>query len=351
MHMGILSVLKKPFNDRLKMLHQYQILKRLEELFEHGYSLNDALDILKWEKHIRETIERLEKFLYQGDNFIEALEKLHFNQDIINYLTITYQNGNLKDGLRNCCEMLYQRQQLLKKLKNVSRYPLFLFLFFLIILYFMKASIFPSFTQILGATSHTGHTFYYAEWTINIIFYLIIFLMVMAFLGQLFSILMKNNLPVEKKIFLIEHLPLYKQYKRMHTTYYFVTHLGSFLTSGLTMRDSLQLMKSQSSHTILHYYAAKISDHLARGYDYSTILPQCTLLEDHLTRIMTKHRNQEQLYKELTLYTEHLIHSMETFIKRWLELLQPIILSILAIFVVFVYLTLMLPMFDYIQSM
>src|SRR5699024_1734155 len=102
-------------------------------LYEHGYSLNDALDVLKWEKQIKQTIEQLEKLLYQGDNFIQSLEKLHFNTDIINYLKIAYQNGNLQEGLKHCCLMLKQRQQLLERLKKITRYPIFLFFFFFVI--------------------------------------------------------------------------------------------------------------------------------------------------------------------------------------------------------------------------
>src|SRR5699024_9419994 len=120
---------------------------------------------------------------------------------------------------------------------------------------------------------------------------------------------------------------------------------------GLTMKDSLYIIRSQPYQDIVHYYASLISDHLAQGYHYSSILPQCTLLDHHLTRMMTKDRNQEQLLKELTMYAEHLLSSMEAYIKRWIHLLQPLILSVLAIFVVFVYLTLMLPMFDYLDSM
>ncbi|QGH34915.1 hypothetical protein GI584_13080 [Gracilibacillus salitolerans] len=339
------------WKQNLSTHDQYQILNRFEQLFHHGYSLNDALDVLMWDNQYTVVVTTLKKALQRGETFIKSLEQVNFNPEVISYLNIAIQHGNLSQGLQHCCQMLKQRKEFLSKLNKLSRYPLFLFTFFLLILYFMKKSIFPSFSQLLGSNTKTNGVFQNAEIAINMIYYGTITSLLFLILLTVCSIRLKQHVTIESKIRLIIRTPIYSKYKRMQTTYLFVTHLSSLLTSGLTIKDSLEVITSEPKADLIHYYSNLISDHLAQGYDYSTILPQCQLLQDQLTQIMSKDRNQDQLQKELTIYAEHLILSIESYLKKWISFLQPFLLSILALFIVFVYLALMLPMFDYMNSM
>ncbi|MGP4042340.1 competence type IV pilus assembly protein ComGB [Gracilibacillus sp. D59] len=348
MHMVLSRVLK--WKNSPSTQEQYQILYRFEQLFQHGYSLNDALDVLTWEKQYTAVVTTIKQALQRGETFVESLEQVNFNPNVVSFLKIAIQHGNLSKGLHHCCQMLKQRKEFLTKLNKLSRYPLFLFLFFLLILYFMKTSIFPSFSQLIGS-SNTISAFQNAEIAINMIYYGTISTLLLVIFLFLISITMKQQISIELKIQLIKRIPIYSKYKQMQTTYLFVTHLSSLLTSGLTIKDSLEVIRSEQKADLMNYYSTMISDHLAQGYDYSTILPQCHLLQEQLTQIMSKDRNQNQLQKELNIYAEHLILSIESYLKKWINFLQPFLLSILALFIVFVYLALMLPMFDYMNYM
>ncbi|WP_235182526.1 type II secretion system F family protein [Gracilibacillus boraciitolerans] len=338
-------------HNNLSLNDQYHILHRFEQLLNNGYSLNDVLDILKWEKHLRPLLQEMENLLYGGESFVNTLERVHFNSEVIHFLKIAVQHGNLTNGLQQCCRLLQQRMQFIEKLKKLSRYPLFLFVFFFIILYFMKTSIFPSFTQLIGTNNNVTSVFHTAEFVINIIFYGTIFSVLGGISIFISSLLFKNLLNIDAKITFFLYIPIYKNYKRMQTTYLMANHLASLFNSGLTMKDSLQILKSEKQQNIVNYYSTIISDHLAQGYSYATILPQCRLLEDQLAKILIKDRNQTQIQQELALYADHLIAQIEAYLKKWITILQPILLSVLALFIVFVYLSLMLPMFDYIKTM
>lgn len=349
MHMDLSKLYK--WRQTLSIHDQHQILYRFEQLFQYGYSLNDALDVLMWEKQYTSIVTAIKQALQRGETFVDTLERVNFNPEVISFLNIAIQNGNLAEGLQHCCQLLQQRKEFLTKLNKLSRYPLFLFIFFLVILYFMKTSIFPSFSQLLGSNTEMMSVFQTAEISINVIYYGIITSLLLLLFLTVSSITVKKQLPTESKIRLIKGIPVYRKYKQMQTTYLLVTHLSSLLKSGLTIKDSLDVVKSEQKTGLIHYYATLISDHLAHGYNYSTILPQCQLLQDELTQIMSKDRNQNQLQHELTIYAEHLLLSIENYLKKWISFIQPFLLSILALFIVFVYLALMLPMFDYMNSM
>ncbi|MDX8046001.1 type II secretion system F family protein [Gracilibacillus sp. S3-1-1] len=336
---------------RLSMNDQYQILYQFQQLFLYGYSLNDALDVLMWKKQYKPIVHTMKTSLQRGQTFIETLETVKFNREITSFLSVAMQQGNLAEGLQHCCQMLRQRKNFLAKLNTLSRYPLFLFLFFLVILYFMKHSIFPAFSQLLGTNKNINTVFQYADIAINFIYYGTITSLFSIFLSFFISIIMKQQLSITTKVWFISKIPLYRTYKELQNTYLLVTHTASLLASGLTIKESFDVIKTEQASGFTHYYATTISEHLAKGYDYATILPQCPLLRDELTQIMSKDRNQEQLQKELTIYADYLLGTIESFLKKWIGLLQPILLSVLALFIVFVYLALMLPMFDYMNSL
>lgn len=53
---------------------------------------------------------------------------------------------------------------------------------------------------------------------------------------------------------------------------------------------------------------------------------------------------------ELTLYSQILIQQFEAMAKRHIKFIQPVIFLILGLFIVALYLTIMLPIFDMLQS-
>ncbi|GAB2573485.1 competence type IV pilus assembly protein ComGB [Gracilibacillus alcaliphilus] len=335
----------------LSLHDQHYILYRFQQLFKSGYSLNDVLEILMWDKNYQSVASSIQQSLQNGNTFVESLSNVHFNKEVIQFLTLALQHDNLAKGLEHCCTLLQQRKEFIDKLKKLSRYPLLLFSFFIVILFFMKTSIFPSFAQLIGNNANVQFMFISAELVINFLFYGIIGCILLSGIMLVCGYSIRQILPLERKIDICNHLPIYKHYKRMNTTYLFAIHLSSLLTSGLTINECLQIMKAEDKEDIIPYYAAMISEHLAKGYSYTSILPQCQLLTDQLGHIMSKDRNQSQLESDLNLYAEHLIRSLENYVKKWMGFLQPFLLSVLALFIVFVYLALMLPMFDYMNSL
>ncbi|WP_066192998.1 type II secretion system F family protein [Gracilibacillus timonensis] len=335
----------------LSLHDQHYILHRFQQLFTTGYSLNDALDVLMWDKRYTAIASSMQASLQKGHTFIESLQAVHFNKDVIHFLTIAIQHDHLARGLAQCCKLLQQRKDFLLKLKKLSRYPLFLFSFFILILYVMKTSIFPAFSQLMGTSSDIQFVFTTAKVVINFLFYGVIIMVLTISILLLSGYSLRRVISVEQKLVLFDKIPIYKPYKQMNITYLFVSHLSSLLTSGLMINECLQIMKAEENGDIIHYYAAMISDHLAQGYSYTSILPQCRLLTTQLGEIMSKDRNQQQLEKDLSFYADHLITSLEDYLKKWMSFLQPFLLSILALFIVFVYLALMLPMFDYMNTL
>lgn len=213
----------------------------------------------------------------------------------------------------------------------------------------MKRYIFPSFVNLFH-TNGSNAIFQNAMLTVDIIFYGIFILIIFSLLLMLSIKYLKDKVTIETKLKVFHFIPLLKQYKTLEISFYFSTHLSSLLKTGLNFKNALSILQSERNEPITSFYASTIIDHLVQGFHLETILPSCELLKREMSRIMQKDRNTSQIAEDLQLYAEHLLFEMEELMKKWLKMIQPIFLILLATLILIVYLALMLPMFDYIQT-
>lgn len=334
---------------KLSIDTQYRILYRIQQLNQNGYSLNDALEIVSWDDELELIADRISHSLQHGKTLPTALEEVHFQQRIVHFLEITIKHGNLQDGIKHCSFLLQQQKNYVDRFKQMNRYPLFLFIFFLLILFCMKRYIFPSFVNLFH-TNGSNAIFQNAMLTVDIIFYGIFILIIFSLLLMLSIKYLKDKVTIETKLKVFQVIPLLKQYKTLEISFYFSTHLSSLLKTGLNFKNALSILQSERNEPITSFYASTIIDHLVQGFHLETILPSCELLKREMSRIMQKDRNTSQIAEDLQLYAEHLLFEMEELMKKWLKMIQPIFLILLATLILIVYLALMLPMFDYIQT-
>ncbi|MFC4404227.1 type II secretion system F family protein [Gracilibacillus xinjiangensis] len=336
--------------QHLSIRKQYKFMFRLKQLLERSYNLNDALEVIGWDKELAELARIVSISLLKGNMLATALHEAGFQRNVTKFLEIAAQYGNLPYGVKHCCYILNQQIGLVRRFKQLSTYPLLLFLFFIFIIYLLREFIFPSFQSLLVSEASTNSIFYTTSFIIDGIYYSILGVVVIAILLLLTYPHFNNNISIKQRIKITISLPYWKRYKRMQLTFLFTTHLASLMQSGLNIKECLKVLHESNIHPIITYYVELFDLHLNKGYEANSILPVFQLFEKDLQSIMQKDRNARQLTEELNLYSEHLLNMMEELLQKWLKILQPILLSILACLIVFVYLTMMLPMFDYIQT-
>jgi len=89
---------------------------------------------------------------------------------------------------------------------------------------------------------------------------------------------------------------------------------------------------------------------LENGTSIAHALTQCHLFEAELTAIFKNNTSQTFLIKDLRMYADFLLDTMQEKMKRILTLIQPIIFIFIAISIIFLYLSLLIPMFQLIQN-
>ncbi|WP_245711563.1 type II secretion system F family protein [Gracilibacillus ureilyticus] len=350
--MGILArkTVFKRNAGKLSIQKQYKFMYRLIQLLERKYNLREALEVISWDKELINMTEAISHSMFIGNTFDKSLKDAGFQSNVINFLAISAQYGNLSYGVKHCCYILRQQIDLIKRFKQLSTYPILLFIFFLIILYVLRTFIFPSFQSLLTAEASTTSVFYTTSLIVDGIFYGLITLFTVITLIYILYPYLKKHLTIEQKINITVKLPFWCKYKKMQLTFLFTTHLASLLHSGLNIKECLQVLRESNIDPVITHYVKMMDLHLNKGFSANSILPIFQLFEKDLQSIMQKDHNVIQLTEELHLFSDHLLRMMEELLQKWLKILQPALLIFLAVLIVFVYLTMMFPMFDYIQT-
>ena len=159
----------------LSLQEQNYFLIRLSRLLDQHYTLLDALTVLQWNAKWEDHAKLIEYTLKEGNSLDTALARANFNTKIISFLFFAMKHGNIKKALQQSTQLIDQQLSLWKKFKQVTQYPIVLFFLFILLLYFIKTSVFPSFIQLFSTTAYTSDLTSFALSLINILFQTLIY--------------------------------------------------------------------------------------------------------------------------------------------------------------------------------
>ncbi|MGP4107285.1 type II secretion system F family protein [Virgibacillus sp. L01] len=350
MDLSLMKRISQLGNKAPKKEIQLRFLKRLERLLTNGYPLISALEIISWDKQLKPISTSVINSLKSGSTLDQALEKENFNPIITSYLYFVRANGNLQANIEKCISMYEQRVLYVKKFQEATRYPLILLFIFALLLYFVKQSVLPSFMDLFNNSTETTSTVMFSVILIDLLGR---FLTVLALMTVLFLVIwqvIKHKVSIEKQIKFYRVIPIYYQYKRMQISFLFATHVSSLLKTGMSIREILSNISLQDKQPVLAHFASLMTKELSSGVYITSLLANLPLLDKQLSIIFQKNADVNALEKDLTIYAELQTEEIHRKTMKVITYMQPAFFIILAIFIIFIYVTLMWPMFQLIKT-
>lgn len=122
------------------------------------------------------------------------------------------------------------------------------------------------------------------------------------------------------------------------------------LKSGMPLKEILISMSKQDKQPIISYYSTLMTNELSNGLTITHLLLELDFLDSRIASIFRKNSDIRALEKDLSVYADLLTEELQRKTVKVLTLIQPIIFIVLACFVVFIYMTLMLPMYQLIKT-
>jgi competence protein ComGB len=330
------------------LLEQGNFLKKMGELLERGYSYSDAVESLLYQmplkrhKELRDCLEELKA----GQPLHTVLATLKFQKDLIGYIYFADKHGGMLEAISEGSKLTLNKNITLQKLKKAIFYPAFLFFMTNILFLFVERTLLPQYYSLYDSMGLEVNVFTRIVSIfgtmlprITVFFFLSIVLLLIVYFFYFIKLPILN----QRKFLL--RIPFIGSAIRLIQTQFFTLQLGYLLSGGLSVHESLQLFESAPRNFFYRDISIIINGRLKRGEDLPQILMQLNFFEKELPIVVNHGQINGRLERELLFFSKSCLLKFEERIERSLKHLQPILYGVIAILVISMYLSIMIPMF------
>ncbi|MES5956742.1 competence type IV pilus assembly protein ComGB [Bacillus fungorum] len=341
------------FKKTWSLSDQVVLLKRLGELLEKGYSLLQALEFLRFQLPLEKKVQLQHMIdgLKGGKSLHDSFYQLKFHQEMLSYLFYAEQHGDISFALQQGSTLLYKKDKYRKDMLKIMQYPMFLAFFLIIMLFVFNLILLPQVEMVYSSFGSTVPLLIEQILSaIKLLPYLIISTIFIVIIGCSVYMLYFRKLPHIHQVKFMLRIPLIKTFLILKHSHYFATQLSGLLNGGLSVLEALTIMIEQKYNPFFQYEAGRIERQLIAGEPLQSIIAKSGYYEKELSYIITHGQANGNLAIELGDYSNLIMEKMEQKIKHMLVIIQPILFTCIGGIVVLMYLAMIMPMFQMMNS-
>ena len=347
--------MKKKNGDIKKALdkeNKIYFIKRLYELIDHGYMLEDSLEFLLIQYEVADDeIKKIKEKLSNGSKLSDILGYLGYSQLIVSKIKFAEDYGRIEDMLLEVETYLKIKKIQQEKVIKTLRYPLFLTLTLICLIMVFNALVIPQFENIYTSSNIKMDlqtiilikSLYYIPKIISIIFLLILICIGYTF----YTIRYKPNLFLKSLLY----IPKVRNYSKLYFSYRFSMELSLFLMSGFSLKTALEVMVEEDYDYYLTLFSKDILNELDQGIGFEDAIGKIKYFDKSMRKFVSHGKNNGLIDKELKLFSELMLDTFLTSLDKNLKKLQPILFGILAVVIVGLYMVILLPIFNMASSL
>ncbi|WNB93556.1 competence type IV pilus assembly protein ComGB [Bacillus sp. NEB1478] len=337
-----------------KRASQGEFLYKLGQLLNQGYSLNKSIEVLrpqlrnKEKRYLDLALDRLD----EGHLLIEFFSKLNLPNEVLSSIAINSENGNIVESLMENGTYMKKKAEWLERLNKTLRYPLFLLFLTVWIGFLFYQFLFPQFSLLFASLEiktpiFTSIMIYLLMLTPKILLSLLVILIICG-VG---AIIVKSRLKPSSKMTLLTSIPIVKKYIKLLNTHFLCVNFGSMLKSGLSVTDSLIVMENQMQIEFFKDESVRIQKGLINGKSLPDLLRDTPFYVQELAEIVHFGQVHGNLGSDLLQYGEWLFNALEDKILNAMQKIQPILFGLIGGFVLLLFASMLLPMFNLIEAL
>ncbi|GAA0482283.1 hypothetical protein GCM10008986_03940 [Salinibacillus aidingensis] len=337
--------------SKVTLADQILLTSRLSALLQNGYSLNKALQLISLDPKQGAVAEHIQNKLMKGKHIDKIFQGLGFSPIVTSYLYFSRSTGQLGDSLANGSALLGRLKQFQDQLKKVLQYPLLILMFLIVLMAGLKFFLLPSLSELyVGIQSSDPNLspkiFTSIEFFINLFF---ITCLIILLISAIWSVI-KSKLSTDLKIRLYAYIPLVRKIKSLETSFLFSFHFSSLLQSGLSVKNALQIISEQTHLPVLKRYSVMLMRSVYAGQPLHSAVEKFPLVEKELGLIFKRSMQDGTLEKDLDNYAHLLVETFLEKMSKSITYIQPMFFILFGVIIIFVYLSILMPMFGLIDQ-
>lgn len=278
----------------------------------------------------------------------DAFAKAGFSQIVISFLYFGKIRKDFPSLFRQCYQLLSISYETKKKFLHTLRYPVILLFFLTITFFFMKKSVIPSFENLYAHEEDKPwslYIFHVMDYTITIMTFLFIILLIVLSIYKLCS----PSLSIEKKLKIYRFLPYVQTIKSYTVSYQFAIHASSMLKAGFSLNEVLNILITQPKQQELSFSANTMLRSLSEGNTLGMAANESILMRREMISVFHEANDNQALADELSLLAFMFLEQLKTKTEKTIQLIHPVFLTIAAVIIISIYLSIMLPLYNWIQ--
>lgn len=344
----------RPFQGKWSLQERADFLLHLGSCLQKGFPLNEALILQQAEGRagVKKRIDQLIEQLQDGQPLSIAFQDNGFTHEVTSFIHFSSHTGSLEKGLIEAGHFLHFKWSRKKKIEGLLRYPLFLFWLLSIMGFIILHNILPNFKTLYESMSlslpYMSRILIRFSELLPHIFVSLVLIILMVGIG---SYLTYRLIPYEKRLLFLIKLPFVSYLTKLSLTSSFTTHFGALLKIGMPVNIALQIMADQPFHPFLKTEAFSLKQQLQKGLSLSKILHSRPFYTKDLATVVRNGAESGRLGEVLVDYSSILFKKLEDKLTRSILLIQPAFFLLLGGFLLVMFLSILLPMFDMMKGL
>lgn len=325
---------------KLTRKQRIDFVQLLGDLLENGFSLQQAFAFFfNANLFVPSILASVQQDLNQGKSLAASFAQLNYSNDQILQIELAESHGDLAQTLSGIAEQMRLVQRQRENFLKAVSYPLLLLIFLIVILLGMRFFLLP---QLLASGMIRAEDF--SVQLIKMVpvigLGMIIFLLVLLLCWQSWG--KRHNYLVRFRV--LAKMPLLGTLFSNYYSAYFALEWGKLFQQGLELNQIIECLLVVNGKSLMQEMAGDLKVRLAQGNTLAEELGRYPFLTREFSRIVFQGEARGNLAKELLTYSQlvwrRFFNQLE-FLCSWL---QPLVFLIVAILIVSLYLTMLLPL-------
>ena len=322
-------------------------------ILKAGVPLTQSLSILNEQledKKLKKIVENVNDDLQRGRSLADAFSahEKSLPAIMIKMIEAGEISGTLDLSLQRLATHFEKEYAITKKIKSAMMYPTVIAVVALMVVTFLLIFIVPKFTAIFETTGHempgiTAVVLGISKFMTNDWLYLLVGIIVIFALFRLYKSSPAGRLQydtIKLKIPVIGKASLRIMTARLCRT------LSTLTSAGISLTQSIRIASKVVSNRLAEVRLLDVEDQIKQGKTLNLAIKSAGIFPGmlmHMTKIGEESGTLDEMLERASAYFEE---EADTAIGKVTALLQPVLLVIVAVMVLFIILSVMLPMFS-----
>ena len=304
---------------------------------KNGYPFLKILDILEENKSLKIYVENMKNSLKKGESLYEIFKNsgLNLKNSELMIIKSGEQSGSIYKSFERVEKGIRSGQKMKKEIRKVMTYPVIVFTVIIFLTVFMGIYILPDFVKIIENISKE------IPFITKVIIYFAVNLKIMIFiiLVLIFSIisLLKN----EKY-----RIKIFKNIIDKNFISNFADILAVLLSSGITITESIKLIKAESGYEYFKLKLEKAEIFLKKGESIGHSFGKMDIFSNMDLEFIKSGEETGELVETLFMISEKNSEELREKIKIGIKILEPLSIIFIGIIVGGIFLGMYLPIFQ-----